>query len=115
MTLSNKEIVDSHLPLIKRCVDYQFSQSKNSADKENRDDFFQDLIIILYEYDNEKLNDALSKGEGTLNALITRIIINNIYSKTSKYYRDYKRWPMITDDIYKKIEEEDGYDEDTDI
>lgn len=97
--MTNKEIVDSHLSLIKRCCDYQFSQCKNQFDKQNKEDFNQDLILILYAYDNEKLNDALSKGEGTLNALITRIIINQLYSKTSDYYRKYKRFSERSDDL----------------
>lgn len=105
--LTNKEIVDSHLSLIRTCVSHQFRKA-GKEDWDNREDFFQDLIIILYTYDNAKLNDALSKGEGMLNALITKIIINNLWSKTSKYYREYKQFRDKTDDIYLKIEEEDG-------
>ena len=108
--LSNKEIVDSHLPLIKRCCDYQFSQCKSAFDKQNKEDFHQDLIVILYEYDNEKLNDALSKGEGTLNALITRIIQNQLYSKSSDYYRRYKRFSERSDELTTITDDEDKDD-----
>ena len=110
---TNKEIVDSHLELIKKCCDYQFSKTKNKLDQQNRKDFTNDLYLILLDYDNKKLNDALTKGEGTLNALITRILQNNIYSKTSTYYRQYKRHLMKTDDITLKIKLEDT-DEDND-
>lgn len=111
--MTNREIVDSHIGLIAKCCDYQFSKTKNKLDQQNRKDFTNDLYLILLDYDNKKLNDALSKGEGTLNALITRIIQNNIYSKTSTYYRQYKKHLMKTDDITLKIKLEDT-DEDND-
>lgn len=87
--MTNRDIVDIYLKsgLIKQCVDCQFS---NVKDKQFKDDFFNDLIIILYEYDNAKMNDAHSNHH--FNALISRIIINNIYSKTSPYYKSYRKF-----------------------
>ena len=87
--MSNKEIVEYYLNngLIQTCVDCQFSKIQ---DKQFKDDFFQDLCIILLTYDNDKMMDAHQNGH--FNALVSRIIINQIYSVTSPYYRDYYKY-----------------------
>lgn len=71
-----------------------------------KDDFFQDLLLILYDYDNEKLNDAYLNNH--LNALVTRIIINNIYSQTSPLWTTYRKFSGKSDEITKEIEETYG-------
>lgn len=98
--LSNSEIVQIYLDnrLIKTCVECQFSKLK---DRQYEDDFFQDLVLILLEYDNEKLNDAHNNNH--INALITRIILNNIYSVTSKYYKNYIKFNSNSDEITKDV------------
>lgn len=98
--LSNSEIVQIYLDnrLIKTCVECQFSKLK---DRQYEDDFLQDLVLILLEYDNEKLNDAHKNNH--INALITRIIINNIYSVTSKYYKNYIKFNSNSDEITKEV------------
>ena len=101
--MTNKEIVDNNLNLIKQCIDCQFAGIK---DKQFKEDFHNDLIIILYEYDNNKLVDALTHNH--LNALITRIIQNQIFSKTSPYYKDYYKFQDKTGNIIQLIKEEDG-------
>lgn len=96
--MTNQEIVDIYLKsgLIRKCVDYQFMKQ----DKTYKEDFFQDLIIDLLTFDNQKLNDAHSNNH--FNALITKIIKNNVFSKTSWYYRRYRKWDALTDEITKK-------------
>lgn len=101
--LTNKEIVDGHLDLIRRCVDCQFAQVKDDFTRQFKDDLFQDLIVTLYEYDNSKLNDAYGKGEGTLNALITAIIRKSVWSSTSPFYRNYKRLIGHSDEITETL------------
>lgn len=98
--LSNSEIVQIYLDnrLIKTCVECQFSKLK---DRQYEDDFFQDLVLILLEYDNEKLNNAHNNNH--INALITRIIMNNIYSVTSKYYKNYIKFSSNSDEITKDV------------
>lgn len=98
--LSNSEIVQIYLDnrLIKTCVECQFSKLK---DRQYEDDFFQDLVLILLEYDNEKLNNAHKNNH--INALITRIILNNIYSVTSKYYKNYIKFNSNSDEITKDV------------
>lgn len=98
--LSNSEIVQIYLDnrLIKTCVECQFSKLK---DRQYEDDFFQDLVLILLEYDNDKLNNAHNNNH--INALITRIIMNNIYSVTSKYYKNYIKFNSNSDEITKDV------------
>lgn len=108
--MSNKEIVDIYLEngLISRCVDCQFAQIKD-AEKQNKEDFFQDLCLILLEYDNEKMNDAHLNNH--FNALVTAICIRNLWSKTSPYYKNYKKFidrasGEITDEMMETIGDE---------
>lgn len=105
---TNGEIVEIYLNngLIQRCVDCQFAKKK---DKQNKDDFFQDLVLTLLEYDNEKLNNAHENKH--MNALITKMIVNNIFSVTSPYYKYYEKYSSraeeLTAEIIETIEDED--------
>lgn len=96
--MTNSEIVDFYLKngLIQKCVDYQFMKQ----DKTYKEDFYQDLVLELLTFDNSKLNDAHENKH--MNALITRIIQNNIFSKSSWYYRRYRKWDLLTDEITEK-------------
>ena len=98
--LSNSEIVQIYLDnrLIKTCVECQFSKLK---DRQYEEDFFQDLVLILLEYPNDKLNDAHNNNH--MNALVTRIIMNNIFSSTSRYYKDYIKFNNKAEAITKGI------------
>lgn len=95
MLKSNKEIVEKNMPLIEECLKYQFVKAKTEWDY--LDDFRQDLYLILLTYDNEKLNDAYNNKH--LNALITRMIRNQILSDRSYYYNDYKKFKSRSQDI----------------
>lgn len=109
--LTNKDIVDIYIRdgLIKRCIDCQFAKLEEWK-KQYKDDMLQDLIGILYVYDFDKLNDAHINNH--MNALITKIIINNIYSQTSMFYKKYLKFNIKTDDISNLIKQEDGEDKD---
>lgn len=99
---SNREIVDMYLNnrLLLTCVECQFAKLK---DKSNLEDFFQDLVLYLLSYDNEKLNNAHLNNH--FNALVTRIIQNNIFSVTSPYYKNYRKFESKTEEISNKIRE----------
>lgn len=86
---SNFEIFDECLDLLKECMDYQFLKlcKLDPGKRQFKDDLFQDICIWLLTYDNDKLNDAYRKKH--MNALITRIIQNQIYSASSKFFRQY--------------------------
>ncbi len=57
--------------------------------KENLQDLAQDIYLQLLQMDTKKLNDLYCKNQ--LRYWITRIITNNIHSKTSPYYYQYKK------------------------
>lgn len=108
--LTNKEIVDANLGLIRTCIDCQFSSVKDEYTKQFKDDLFQDLIVTLYEYDNEKLNNAYEGNH--LNALISAIIVKSVWSQTSQFYRRYKKFGLRSDEISGIIKKEDGEESD---
>lgn len=61
------------------------------ADRQIRMDFKHDLAIILMEYkDIDKLLELYEKGK--IGQLVRRIILNNIKSQTSPYFKKYGRW-----------------------
>lgn len=59
---------------------------------ENLKDLTQDIYLQLLQMDTKKLNDLYCKNQ--LRYWITRIITNNIHSKTSPYYYQYKKAQM---------------------
>lgn len=101
--MTNKEIVDGNLELIRRCVECQFAKVKTGTDMQNEDDFYHDLILVLYDY--PKLQDAYDSGH--LNALVSRIVINNLFSVTSEYHKRYRRFSRQSDGLEKLDEDED--------
>ena len=114
---TNTEIVEylindengGNLPL--KCVEYQFKRlAKIDRGKyQYKDDMYQDLIVILLEYNNEKLNNAYEGHH--LNALITRIIQNQIYSISSKFYTDYLKFNDKTNDLDVLLVKDEGEEE----
>lgn len=56
---------------------------------ENLKDLAQDIYLQLLQMDNTKINELYFKKQ--LRFWITRIITNNIHSKTSPYYYQYKK------------------------
>lgn len=91
---TNEEIVMGHYDLIHVCLDCQFAKQQ---DKRYKEDFANDLFLALLTYDNEKINDADRNHH--FNALVTAIIRKNLYSKTSRYYKDYRRFENKTQEI----------------
>lgn len=59
---------------------------------ENLKDLTQDIYLQLLQMDTKKLNDLYFKNQ--LRYWITRIITNNIHSKTSPYFYTYKKEQM---------------------
>lgn len=59
---------------------------------ENIKDLAQDIYLQLLQMDNAKINELYFKNQ--LRYWITRIITNNIHSKTSPYYYQYKKAQM---------------------
>jgi hypothetical protein len=72
------------------------------------DDFVQEMYLILLEYDQNKLQEIYDKGQ--LNFFLTRIIKNQWCSKTSTFYRTYRKYYNLIDgnnDGYNMYEEID--------
>lgn len=97
--MTNHEIIEIYIKngLLKRCIDYQFARVPN---KDFKEDLFHDLILELYAYDQERLNKI--HEENHMNAFFTRLILNNINSSTSWYYRRYMRYLKSADEITEK-------------
>ena len=77
--------------------------------KFNLQDLEQDIYIYLLENKtNEELEQLYNKKE--LNFYLTRIVLNNINSKTSRYYYLYKKnntdSNVTIEDVIKKENEE---------
>lgn len=94
-----KEIIDYIIKtkLAEKCVRYQTNKSPNTYLKE---ELLQELYFWLLTYDIEKLADAYEKKH--INALLTRWISNNWFSKTSRFYAKYKRFDLNSDEITQK-------------
>lgn len=88
-----REILDSGL--LTTCVDYQLK--KQPQHYENRDDIISDAWIWLLTYDEAKLQDAYENKH--LNALLTRYLQNQLFSKTSEYYRKYIKLSSLSEDL----------------
>jgi hypothetical protein len=102
-TLTNNQIVEIYLKnkLIQTCCECQFAKRKDLL--KYYDDFYQDLILVLLLYDNEKMNDAHINNH--FNALLTRIIQNNLNSTTSEFYRKYLRYDNNKEELTNKHKE----------
>lgn len=112
---SNSEIFEECLDLLKECMNYQFLKlcRLDPGKRQFKDDLFQDICVWILTYDNEKLNDAYRNKH--VNALFTRIIQNQIYSASSKFYRqyiDFDRRTLWNDTEYVSRKENEGEEED---
>lgn len=56
----------------------------------HRDDLMQEVLLILLEIDNERLNDIYQGGK--LSQFITKIVKNQWCSNTSGYYSMYRKY-----------------------
>lgn len=101
MLKSNLEIAQEAVEtgLLDDCIMYQFNKlAKTEPWKiQFSGDLKNDIYIALVEYDNTKLNDAYGKGH--LNALITRIILNNIFSNSSNFYCRYLKFARKSNEL----------------
>lgn len=75
--------------------------AKDTTD-EDLTDLCQDIYLALMEKDEETIEDLYAKKQ--LNYYITRMVINNIDSSTSRYFYNYKKNKLkqISMDDYKE-------------
>lgn len=107
--VTRTDVVDFLLKsrLLETCCECQ--TAKKPTEKSNLDDLIQDMWLWVMEYDEEKLVDAYKKNH--LNALITRTITNNIWSRNSRHWSKYHKYnereTEITEQMKEKIADED--------
>lgn len=63
--------------------------AKDSTDEDLKD-LCQDVYLTLMEKDEEWLTGIYERQQ--INYFITRIVMNNINSRTSRFYYGYRRW-----------------------
>ena len=115
--MDNAEILEYYMNddnggnLVKKCVDFQFEKlgRKEAWKMQYKEDFYHDLIVYLLTYNNEKLNNAHENGH--MNALITRMICNQIFSSSSKFYLQYLKFGLRSSDL-NYVYDEDTLDDD---
>lgn len=79
--------------LVDKCVKYQ----TKGADPYLREELTQELWLWIFEYDITKLSDAYENRH--INALITRWLQNQFHSKNSPFYKRYRKWQALEEDI----------------
>ena len=106
----NEEIAQEAVEsgLLDDCIFYQFKKMKKLEPWKMQfsGDLKSDIYLTLYNYDNAKLNDAYQKGH--LNALITRIIINSIFSTSSNFHSWYLKFMNKSNDFTDTPDYEDN-------
>ena len=104
--MTNEEILKIYVDngLIETCIKYQFGKMKESWKLQYSGDMYSDLCLTIANYDNEKLNNVHKNNH--MNAWLTRVLQNQLYSKSSNFYHSYIRFNMNTDDL-SGLEEED--------
>jgi len=93
--MPNSEIVKNNIELIRTCCQYQ--ASKYSVPKDLLDDLVQEVSLILLQYPNDKLQKI--SDEKHMNCFITGILLRTCYSKNSQFYRTFRKFSSMTDDI----------------
>lgn len=81
--MTNNDILLTNYLLLQKCVKIQMN--KYSIDKSMYEDLLQTMSLIILEYDNDKLNNVVKNKH--MNAFITAILKNQLYSKTSPFYK----------------------------
>lgn len=112
MMLTNSEIVDIYIKngLLWKCVVMQFLKLRDMYKTQYREDMYHDLILILLNYSPEKLNNAHENHH--MNALVTRMLLNNLWSNTSKFYKTYIKTPQGVKVNIDDLQMEEDYDGD---
>ena len=93
--MSNNEFLVKNYSLLQDCVKYQ--ASKYGCPKELTDDLMQELSLIVLSHPQDKLNDVVSKHHE--NAWMTAVLVRTLYSKNSQFYRTFRKFSSITDDL----------------
>jgi hypothetical protein len=66
------------------------------VDEQDAEDLEQEIYMILLEYDNDKIIDMYNNKQ--LKYFIVGVIQRQYYSKTSPYYKKYKKYYSLVDE-----------------
>lgn len=99
--MTNGEILQQYMELLHRCCEIQ--GRKYHATAYDINDLEQDLALILLSYDNERLNRI--HEENHMNAFMTGILVNQLYSSSSQFHKDYRKFDRASREITWKEEE----------
>ena len=107
--MTDRNAIIAHISgtgLADRCLVYQTRYEK---DPFLREEITQELWLWLLTYDIEKLSDAYENKH--LNALITRFLQNQLFSKNSDFFYRYRR---VSEERQTKVPIETLYGEEGD-
>tara|TARA_R100001463_G_scaffold4811_1_gene17213 strand:+ start:574 stop:1080 length:507 start_codon:yes stop_codon:yes gene_type:complete len=80
--------------MLNKYLDENYNKIKdmahNIAGENGRDDLLHFIIEELYKCDHDKLKEIINKNQMTF--YIARVMVNQYYSKTSRYYYKYKKY-----------------------
>ena len=76
----------------------EVSDKITSGKKYNSEDLLHDTIVNLYDSDKNKIESLIDKNE--LIFWIARIMVNQYHSKTSPFYKKYKKYYQIINDKF---------------
>lgn len=74
--------------------------AKAGAKKQYIEDLKNDLVLEILQTDNQKLNDVVKNKH--VNAWLTRLIQNNLFSNSSWFWRRYIRPDVMGDEITER-------------
>jgi len=74
------------------------SDKITSCKQYDSDDLLHDTIVALYDSDKEKIEKLIDKKE--LIFWIARIMVNQYHSKTSPFYKKYRKYYKIMDERF---------------
>lgn len=98
--MTNSEIVAANWELINTCCSHQVR--KYDCPREFLDDVVQETALTLLEYDNEKLNKI--HDDKKLNAFVTGILVRQLYSTNSQFYRKYRKLRELMNEVTEDVE-----------
>ena len=76
----------------------QIAEKITSCKKYDCDDLLHDTIVALYDSDKEKIEKLIDKNE--LIFWIARIMVNQYHSKTSPFYKKYRKYYSLLNDKF---------------
>lgn len=80
------------------------------VDAKYKDDLIQEVILIILEYDKEKIEQLYASNQ--MNFFLVRIIKSQYNSITSPFYKQYRKFSALSDELSwsNDSEEDENYD-----